>query len=252
MLVDTHCHIHESGYALDPSGAIEHAKGRGVGKMICVGTSRQSSEDALRFVQDRPECWASIGVHPHEAGNAAYELETIASMVTQNKVVAIGECGLDYFYDHGPRDKQQDMLHVQLRLAQAHDLPVIFHVREAFDDFWPILDQYPGIRGVLHSFTDSMANLEQAIERGLYIGVNGISTFARSAEQIKMFKAIPIRHLVLETDSPFLTPVPMRGRVNEPAFVTLVAAFLSDLRHEPLRELSEATSQNATKLFQLT
>lgn len=252
MLVDTHCHIHESEYSLDQTAVIERAEAAGVHKLICVGTSRRSSEDSVAFVQDKDNCWASIGVHPHEAGRAEYELATLDSLVRQPKVVAIGECGLDYFYDHGPRDKQVEILHAQLSLAREHGLPVIFHVRDAFDDFWPVLDGYKDVRGVLHSFTDTKANLDKAIDRGLYIGVNGISTFTKSSEQLKMFKSIPLTNLLLETDAPFLTPAPKRGTVNEPAFVTLVANFLSDLRHEPLRELSEATSQNATKLFQLT
>lgn len=169
----------------------------------------------------------------------------------QNVIVAIGECGLDYFYDNSPREQQFDMLHAQLELAREYDLPVIFHVREAFDDFWPIFDQYPGLRGVLHSFTDSKANMERALERGLYIGVNGISTFTKVDAQKEMFAAIPIENLLLETDAPFLTPTPKRGSINEPAYVKYVAQHAADIRGVSLDEVARVTTANATALFSL-
>jgi TatD DNase family protein len=169
--------------------------------------------------------------------------------VTGNKIVAIGECGLDYFYNNSPKKQQFDMLHAQIELAQKYNLPMIFHVREAFIDFWPIFDQYQGIRGVLHSFTDTQANLDKAMERELYIGVNGISTFTKIEAQREVFRRAPLERIILETDAPFLTPVPKRGTINEPAFVTLVADFLANLRSISLRELSRATSQNASDLF---
>jgi TatD DNase family protein len=132
-----------------------------------------------------------------------------------------------------------------------HQLPVIFHVREAFSDFWPIFDSYLGIRGVLHSFTDTKENLDMAIERGLYIGVNGISTFAKDPVQKALFASIPLDHLLFETDAPFLTPVPFRGKVNEPAFVKNVAEFHADIRHISYESIASASTTNATALFAL-
>jgi TatD DNase family protein len=252
MLVDTHCHIHESAYSLDPDEALARARTADVKKMICVGTDEKSSNEAVLFAGDREDVWASLGVHPHEAKDGVAVVDRLRSLASDPKVVAIGECGLDYFYTHSPKNDQIMILRAQIELALEHDLPMIFHVREAFDDFWPVFDSYTGLRGVLHSFTDTKANLDKALERNLYIGVNGISTFTKSDIQREMFAGIPLQNLLLETDSPFLTPVPKRGTVNEPAFVTHVAKFLSDLRLEPLRELSEATSQNATNLFHLT
>ena len=128
-------------------------------------------------------------------------------------------------------------------------MPLIFHVREGFDDFWPIFDSYAGIRGVLHSFTDDSTNLSKAVTRGLYVGVNGIMTFTKIQEQLEVAKQIPLDRLVLETDSPFLTPVPLRGKVNEPAHVLLVARFLSDLRQISLQEVAQHTTTNARRLF---
>ncbi|HEX4662494.1 MAG TPA: TatD family hydrolase [Candidatus Saccharimonadales bacterium] len=168
-----------------------------------------------------------------------------------NKVVAIGECGLDYFYQHSPKEAQISLLRTHIELALEADLPLIFHVRDAFDDFWPIFDSYPSLRGVLHSFTDSKENLAQALARNLYIGINGISTFTKSDEQNAMYAAIPPERMLLETDAPFLTPVPKRGTINQPAFVTLVAQHIADLQHTSLTELSERTNQNATELFNL-
>jgi TatD family hydrolase len=167
--------------------------------------------------------------------------------VSKSKIVAIGECGLDYYYDNSPREQQLEMLEAQLELAEKYDLPVIFHVREAFDDFWPIFDYFKALRGVLHSFTDNMSSLEKGLSRGLYVGVNGISTFATDKQE--MYKAIPLNRLVLETDAPFLTPVPLRGTLNEPAFLTHIAQHIANLRSISLEELSRATELNATNIF---
>lgn len=169
-----------------------------------------------------------------------------------NRLIAIGEIGLDYFYLHSPRDVQIQALRAQIDLALAYDLPIIFHVRDAFDDFWPIFDGYDGkIRGVLHSFTDSMDNMQAAIDRGLYIGVNGISTFTKDVAQQATFAAIPLDALLFETDAPFLTPVPLRGKVNEPAFVKHVAQHHATIRGLTLDEITEVTTANAHALFAL-
>ncbi|MGB4758586.1 MAG: TatD family hydrolase [Candidatus Saccharimonadales bacterium] len=170
-----------------------------------------------------------------------------------SKVVAMGECGLDYYYGHSPKEDQIAILKFQIELALKHDLPLIFHVREAFADFWPIFDSYEGkIRGVLHSYTDNQANLERAIKAGLYIGVNGIATFAKSEAQIAVYNAIPLDNLLLETDAPFLTPVPHRGTICKPKHVRDTAGYLAELRGESLETLAAQTTQNAQTLFGLS
>lgn len=198
-------------------------------------------------------------VLPHSAGKAessannGYE----DSAHADRKIVAIGEIGLDYFYDNSPREQQIEMLHAQLELAQKYDVPVIFHVRDAkepstgsvWHDFWPIFDSYEGLRGVLHSFTDNLSNLEKGLSRGLLVGVNGISTFTHDEKQREMYRSIPVDRLLLETDAPFLTPVPRRGTVNEPAFITHIAHHIANLRSISLEELSRATERNATDIF---
>lgn len=248
MFVDTHCHIHESDYPLDPAEVVKRAEEAGVTKMICVGTSLESSSRAIQFTHGSDTLFASIGVHPHDTKDG-YAIDTLAGR-SQN-IVAVGEIGLDYYYTHSPKDVQIKALKTQIVVALKYDLPIIFHVRDAFDDFWPIFDQYPGIRGELHSYTDSKENLEKALERGLFIGVNGISTFTKDEAQKVMYDAIPLDRLLLETDAPFLTPSPFRGTVNEPAYVRNVAEYIAERRGISVDEVAKATTANAHALFAL-
>jgi TatD DNase family protein len=248
MFVDTHCHIHEPSYPLDAVETLQRARSAGVSQLICVGTSQDSSQQAVAFADAHDDVFASVGVHPHDTKDG---YQKIADLTGAKKVVAVGEIGLDYFYTHSPRETQISALESQIDMALRADLPIIFHVREAFDDFWPIFDNFSGIRGELHSFTDTQHQLEQGLGRGLYVGVNGISTFTKDAAQQKMFTSIPLNRLLLETDAPFLTPVPLRGKVNEPAFVRNVADFQARGRGLQIDEIAAATTANATALFAL-
>jgi TatD DNase family protein len=270
QLTDTHCHIHEAAYlahlrtetkkryekAGSPSAddMIASAKKAEVMCLICVGTTLKDSEIAVEFVQSRPDTWASIGIHPHEAkeyvGDEA-ALQRFADLAGKPKVVAVGECGLDYFYTHSKKPDQIAILRFQIELALKHDLPMIFHVRDAFDDFWPIFDEYKGIRGVIHSFTATKKELEQILARGLYVGLNGIMTFTTNKEQLEAAKAVPLDRLVLETDAPFLTPTPYRGTICEPKHTRVTAEFLAGLRGESLDELAIRTTENARSVFGL-
>ena len=266
---DTHCHIHEAlqpdkaGTATqklwakagnpNPNDIIARAKTDGVNRMVCVGTTLADSELAVQFVQDRPSCWASIGIHPHEAKD---HLEgeiwrQFASLATEPKVVAVGECGLDYYYEHSPKKAQADILRRQLELALTHDLPMIFHVRDAFADFWKIFDEYEGVRGVIHSFTAGQKELDEVLARGLHVGLNGIMTFTKSEAQSAAAKAVPLERMLLETDAPFLTPNPYRGTICEPKHVRITADFLAQIRQEPLEIIARATTQNAKQLFKI-
>lgn len=251
MLVDTHCHIHEPEYP-DAEGAYQRAIEAGVSRMICVGTSGASSSQAVEFAASHDAAYAVIGVHPHESSEGwARIAELAAQRETMSKTVAVGEIGLDYFYTHSPRDVQIQTLEAQIQLALDHDLPIVFHVREAFADFWPIFDNFHGIRGELHSFTDNSQQLEAGLSRGLFIGLNGISTFTKDEVQRQLFASIPLEKLLLETDAPFLTPIPFRGTVNEPAFVIRVAEHAALQRGILLEDLARATTANATALFAL-
>lgn len=247
MFVDTHCHIHEADFPLPLGEVVARAKEAGVQKLICVGTGEISSKEAIVFAAEHENTWASIGVHPHDTKDGYDDVERLAG--TSEKIIAVGEIGLDYFYNHSPRNVQIKALGDQIKVALTHGLPIIFHVRDAFDDFWPVFDTYPGIRGVLHSFTDTKENLKEALTRGLYIGVNGISTFTKDDTQKEMFDSIPLDCLLLETDAPFLTPVPFRGKVNEPAFVRNIAEYHANRRGISVEEIASATTANAKKLF---
>lgn len=251
QFVDTHCHIHSADYTPDISEVLHRNEIVGVNKIICVGTDENDSKLAVEFATNRPGVWASIGLHPHDAklGQAAFD--ALATLANKPKVVAVGECGLDYYYNHSSKEDQAKALHFQIELALKHNLPMIFHVRDAFDDFWPIFDAHPGIRGVIHSFTATQKELDDILARGLYVGLNGITTFSKNQGQLTAVKAVPKQFLIIETDAPYLTPTPLRGTINEPKNVVLTAEFLSNLRGVSLEEFAAKTTKNAQQLFNL-
>lgn len=267
--VDTHCHIQEApergevGYDVtqqlwaklghpSPDKLIANAHKAAVTRMICVGCTLLDSQRAITVAGTRAGIWASIGIHPHASQDHLDKpgsLEQFAALVSQPKVVAIGECGLDYYYNHAPKEAQKQVLRFQIELALKHNLPMIFHIREAFEDLWPIFDEYKGVRGVIHSFSATQKELDQVLVRGLYVGLNGIMTFTKSEQQLAAAKAVPLDKMLLETDAPFLTPAPYRGTICEPKHVRVTAEFLASLRGQSLAEVAKATTQNAQMLF---
>lgn len=252
MLWDTHCHIHGSDFKADPDQVIAAGRQAGVERLLCVGTDMDDSRLAVEFARLRSGCWASVGVHPHEASRYVdvANFEDSFYKLAQNPAVrAIGECGLDYFYEHSKPADQKSILHAQLSVARKLDLPLVFHVRDAFEDFWPIVDQYKGLKGTIHSFTASDAVLGQALERGFYVSLNGIITFTKHQWQLDMARKVPLDRLLLETDAPFLTPAPFRGTMNEPKYVMQITEFLSQLRDQTVQEIADATTANANLLF---
>ncbi len=252
--VDTHCHIHFADYQLDPEEVIADAKADGVTRLLCVGCTLEDSEAAIAMAARHDHIWATIGLHPHEGAlyvHNHHALQQFRDLAARPKVVAIGETGLDYYYEHSPKDDQKRLLRFQLDLAVEHGLPLIFHIREAFADFWEIFDEYRGITGVVHSFSAGPKELDQALERNLHIGLNGIMTFTKDQRQLEAAKAIPLDKLILETDAPFLTPVPFRGTICQPKHVVVTARFLAELRGEELGKLAEVSTKNATTLFNL-
>lgn len=269
QFVDTHCHIQEAnqgpagdqmmrdkwnqGGFNNSDGLISEALQAGVTKLVVVGCTLNDSQMAVELGGRDEHCWASVGIHPHEAKDHMSPRlhDEFAALAKQPRVVAIGETGLDYYYSHSPRDQQIKLLEFQLQVAAAEALPVIFHVRDAFDDFWPIFDQFSGLKGVVHSFTADSKVLEQILSRNLHVGLNGIVTFAKNDDLLAAVKVLPLDSLLLETDAPFLTPNPFRGRICQPKHVVLTAEFLADLREERLEDLAAATAANAVKLFNL-
>jgi TatD DNase family protein len=266
-LTDTHCHIHEAaGVDLDTETRKRYEKASinsadeivndavksGVTKMICVGTTLEDSELAVNFAQKYQGVWAAVGIHPHEAkhyANDAAKLKALAKLAQSPKVVAIGECGLDYYYGHSSNVEQEKILRFQIELALELGLPLTFHVRDAFDDFWRILDDYKNVTGVVHSFTGDKKELDRVLAHGLYVGQNGIVTFTQDQAELDAAVAIPGDRLLLETDAPFLTPKPFRGTICAPRHVRLTAEFLANLRGEKLEDLAKQTNQNAQTLF---
>lgn len=254
QLVDTHCHIHFSDYQLDPEQVTEDAKKSGVTQLICVGCTLEDSKLGIEFARRHPNIKASIGLHPHE-GSVYVEddkvLQEFRTLASSPEVVAIGETGLDYYYEHSPKEIQKELLRFQLTVAQEHNLPLIFHVRDAFEDFFEILDDFEGVTGVVHSFTAHKKELDEIIKRGLYVGLNGIMTFTKDEKQLEAAKHVPIEKMLLETDAPFLTPTPYRGTICEPKHLRVTAEFLADLRGEELERIAAQTTQNAMRLFKI-
>ena len=250
MLIDTHCHIHDLDYPLDIKTILKNAQDKNVQKLICIGTDVENSRLAINFVLNQDNMFASVGVHPNEAQKGYKEIETLFD-VNNKSIIAVGEIGLDYHYKYSSRDIQIKALESQIEMALRHNLPIIFHVREGFDDFWPIFDNFHGIRGVLHSFTDKSFNACQGLNRGLYIGIGGFSTFAKDESQKMMFASLPLDKILLETDAPFLTPVPLRGKVNEPAYVSSIAEHQAAIRKISFEEVANTTTANACALFKL-
>ena len=250
--IDTHCHIHFDDYSLDADSVLREAQEAGVSKLLCVGCTLEDSQAGVDFAKTHDGVWAAIGIHPHEAHHYVSNdsaLVQFAELAGQGAAVAIGECGLDYYYNHSPKASQLALLEFQLDLAQKHQLPVIFHVRDAFDDFFPVFDNFSGLKGVVHSFTAGKKVLDKILARDLLVGLNGIITFTKDSAQIDMAKAVPLSRMVLETDAPFLTPVPYRGTICKPEHVLETARFLCGVRGESLNILAEETTQNAEKLF---
>lgn len=252
--VDTHCHIHFPDYQLDADEVRIDAAAEGIRQLICVGCTMPDSRGAVEYAARNEGVWASIGLHPHEGSvyvDDHESLQAFRNLASKPKVIAIGECGLDYYYEHSSKEDQKKLLRFQLDLASEHNLPLIFHVRDAFDDFWPIFDSYKGLNGVVHSFTAGTAEVDQIVSRGLYIGLNGIMTFTKNQAQLEAAKAVPLDRLLLETDAPYLTPVPFRGKICQPKHVRVTAEFLGGLRGENLETLAAATTENARRLFKI-
>lgn len=253
-LVDTHCHVQFPDYSLDTEDVIKNAIEAGVTRMICVGCTLADSKLGVKLANRHKSVWASVGIHPHEAKfyvENDKDLQELRNLATKQKVVAIGEIGLDYYYNHSPKNDQKALLRYQLELAQEYNLPLIFHVREAFDDFFAIFDKFVGLRGVVHSFTANRGTLDKCLSRGLYIGLNGIMTFTKDKKQLEMAKNVPTDKLLLETDAPYLTPVPFRGTICQPKHVVSTAKFLAELRQETYKSLAAAATKNSINLFKL-
>lgn len=251
-MTDTHCHVHDARYDGDRDQVVARAREAGVTRMVTVGEDIADSRRALETARHY-DLAAATGIHPHEAKDAPDDIASaLAPLLTDSRVVAIGETGLDYYYDHSPRDAQARVLRAQLDVARERGLPVIFHLRDAFDDFIAILrhEWQPPMRGVVHCFTGTLDQARTYVDEfGLLLGIGGVVTFENAQPLRDAVRGIGAGALVLETDAPYLAPVPLRGRRNEPSFLVHTAARVASLLGLPRDELIAATDRNANRLF---
>ncbi len=260
-LTDTHCHLNFDTFDSDRSNVLERAWESGLQRILNPGVDVETSRSALGIAESQPAIYAAVGVHPEAASTwneaALAELRDLAS---RPKVVAIGEIGLDYYREDAPPALQKEAFQAQLELAGEVGLPVVVHSRQAMEDLLSILRNWcnrlrdlgnplSGRPGVLHSFEGSLEAAQEAMRLNFYIGVSGPVTFKNAPDRQAIIATLPLEHLLIETDAPFLSPHPLRGRRNEPANVRLIAEKIADLHHQSISSVAQITTENAAKLF---
>ena len=252
MIIDAHAHLDFPEYKSDLESVLSRAKDADVGCIINVGTSINSSEKSVTLANRFNNIYASIGIHPHDASKVSVEnWQILERLVKDQKVVAIGETGLDYYRNRSPHEDQQRIFHKHLALAKANNLPVIIHSRDASDDCLRILDKHKNgtLKGVVHCFSGTKETAKKCIELGLYISFAGPITFSNADKLREVAKSVPIERLLLETDSPFLSPQPKRGERNEPSYLSFIIPVLADIYGLSVNDIKRITTFNAYKLF---
>jgi TatD DNase family protein len=253
MLVDSHCHLDFPDYAGDIEGVVARARAAGVGTCLTIGTELARFAGVRAVAEKFPDIWCSVGVHPHEAEKELLtDAGPLLAQTAHPKVVGIGETGLDYYYEHSPRAPQIANFRVHIDAARQAGLPLIVHTRDADDDTIRVLEEEMGkgwFPGLIHCFTGTQRLADAALALGFNISVSGIATFKNSAPLRDVLKTVPLDRLLVETDAPFLAPVPHRGKTNEPAFVVHTARMLAELKGVDENELAAATTENFFRLF---
>lgn len=252
MLVDSHCHLDYPPMADDLPGTLARARAAGVGTLLTIGTKLRDFGRVRAIAEADDNVFCSVGIHPHEAETEAADAAKLVELARHPKVVGIGETGLDYYYDKSPREKQRENFRAHMRAAAETGLPLIVHTRDADDDTAAMLAEAKresALTGVLHCFTSSQRLAEQAIDLGFYISISGIVTFKNAEALRQTVRTIPLERLLVETDSPYLAPVPVRGKPCEPAYVAHTAAKVAELKGVGMAELARATSANFFALF---
>jgi len=252
-LIDSHCHLNYEGLVERQAEVLENARNRGVAGFLNISTRRREWSEIIGLAEREPDVWASVGVHPHEADNHP-DLGAAALVEAANhrRVIAIGECGLDYYYDKSDRAAQRERFQAHIDAAHQTGLPLVVHTREAEEDTAEILTsavREGDVTGVLHCFTGSAELARKGLDLGFYISLSGIVTFKNAQDLQETAKWLPADQMLVETDSPFLAPVPHRGQKCEPAFVADTASFIAGLRGEDPEQLAETTTANFFKLF---
>ena len=251
MLIDTHCHLADPAYETDRQQVLDRAWAAGVARVVVIGEAPGRAESALDLARSEPRLSATAGIHPHDARDWSPATEAwLRSMLRDPRVVAVGETGLDYHYDHSPRPAQRHAFESQLTIAAETGRPVVIHAREADDDVAAILANHPAVTAILHSFSSGMGLLRAGLVHRHYVSFSGMVTF-KNWRLDEAIRETPLDRLLLETDGPYLAPVPHRGKRNEPAFVAQVAERMASVRGMPVEELIAVTGENATRVFQL-
>jgi TatD DNase family protein len=250
LWVDSHCHV-QAGHAVDDSdAAIRRAREAGVAWMVCVGTDLETSVRALDLAGRHPEVRATVGLHPHDASKLGAEWDALEPLALDERVVGVGEAGFDLYYEHSPRDEQEVAFRFQVRLAKRLDKALVIHARDAWDDTFRVLaDEGAPARTIFHCFTGGPDEARRCLEFDAYLSFSGIVSF-RNAQELRDAAAIvPEERLLVETDSPYLTPVPHRGKPNEPAYLPLVGAALAAARDVEPETIARVTRDNAARAF---
>jgi TatD DNase family protein len=250
MWIDAHCHLQFEDRGLTPEEAVARAVEAGVERMVCIGTDLAASTEAVRLAGEFPEVWATIGLHPHDASKLAGEWDGLVELAGAERVVGIGEAGFDLFYRRSEPDAQDAAFRAQIRLARDRGLPLIIHSRDAWAETFAVLES-EGVppRTVFHCFTGGPAEAERALALGCWLSYSGIVSF-KAGDELRAAAALtPADRLLIETDSPFLAPVPHRGKTNEPALLPAVEAAVAAARNEPVEAVAEITRRNALAFF---
>jgi TatD DNase family protein len=252
MLIDSHAHLDSPRFDADREHVVRRALEAGVG-VISIATDLRSGYKSLE-IACKYELHCTAGLHPHEADQFAglETLDQLRKLLAEPEVVAVGEVGLDYFKEYAPRQTQHKALRAQLALALELNKPVVVHLRDAAEDLLQILREHSGVRGVVHSFTGDWALAQRVLDLGLYLSVNGIVTFEKSQTLREAVVQIPLERLLVETDCPYLAPVPMRGKRNEPSFVRYVAQTVAQIKKLSLDDIARATTRNTQEVFGLS
>ncbi|HEY1204340.1 MAG: TatD family hydrolase [Bryobacteraceae bacterium] len=249
ILADSHCHLDDPQFDADREAVIERARAAGVETMLAVGSGPPDLEAGIRLAEGHAQIVASVGVHPHEAAKATPEtFERLRELLANPKVVAIGEIGLDYHYNFSPPEVQREVFARQLEMARAASRPVIIHTREAWPDTLRMLAEARLAGGIMHCFSEGPAEAEQVLALGFHISFAGVVTFPKALRVQAVARMVPLDRLLVETDAPYLAPVPHRGKRNEPAFVVETARKAAELRGVTVEEIAAATTENFKRL----
>jgi len=251
MLIDTHCHLFYDDLKNDLPGVLDRAHDLGVNRFICVATNMEDAKECLLMGESHENIFASAGVHPHDAKDAPEDfVDQIYDLMTFDSMVAVGEMGLDYFRNISDPEIQKNVFRIQMSIAQSLKKPVIFHNRDADDDVIKILKEFPDVRGVAHCFSSNLETAKAFMELGYFISFSGNLTF-KNSHLPEVAKGLPLDRILVETDSPYLSPVPHRGKPNEPGRTRFVAEKLAEIHDVPLKVIAEKTTANAMDLFGL-